>query len=180
MTVLDAFWVDSYVNIVGGEQVRSSIVLQPGQQYRVRIDGNWTAWADADHQNELWQYFQYGAGDFIEPKYHSLGTSRQLRHTQFNAEWWYADHAESSVPFHSHAGVQWDTGAAGFVHDVEPIGGIGATWDATDHIYDYMLTGTGATLGVRVTDTNRFDNDGMFRVTIFGEGGWQVGRVAWG
>jgi hypothetical protein len=170
MAVVDEFEVWSNRDTNTGYAVGSQ-VLESGMVYYVTLDGNWSAWGNTGSGDPITYDFG-GPGGTIPPKYHIPGRIPQT-HSQLSAEWWYGD---TDVPYHYH-GVVWALdGTTNFVHDAEPVKGIGDRFDSTNYVYTYRLVGQGHPLRVKVTDSNPVDNDGIIKVTVR-RGGWYVGSI---
>lgn len=161
----------------GTVSIAGTQVLVSGVEYIVEFDGTWSAWGDGASGDPLNLDYN-GPGQTTPPKYHIPGRIPQT-HSQFSAEWQYGDIGAGS-PFHAHTGISWSLdGGSTFVHDVEPIGGIGATWNERNHVFAYRLIGQGNVLRARMGDSNPNDNDGIIKIRVY-KPSWTVGAVVMG
>lgn len=149
---LDTFWIE-YPD-PAPQQTTSSITLEAGQYYKIRIRGNYAIHSDV--------YDTYDPDTIIYNAYtHTSGTAT----AGFDAETLYGYPDTSEAPGHR-SFLQFDLGDGNFYHP-EPCGGQ-VTVPSTDHEYEYVVKGKGAKITVRgLNDTNNSDNRGAAKVMIF-------------
>lgn len=167
---LEELWFRSDQHQAGAYLI-SGLTLVAGVQYKVTVDGNWQAWNNETRP--------YGTTDEIK---YPLPSNPPYSAGEFDAEWWYSSYDTPSAPFHNHClrwtldgSTNWTGGAA--VGRVEPITG---TTYHSDHVYEYIVTGTGNKMRINGHDVNNSANNGMVKITIEEHSGWMVGAIAAG
>lgn len=160
--LLETFWIDSRLNGTTSS-ASSSIALANGIDYELVIDGNWTAWTDADLVH----------GDLTVPiLYASPGGTATKAAFDYEVQWASAD----AGTYPAHGGAVWLSTGGAFSH-MEVVGGPTTTRDAA-HEYTVLVIGAGSPLRAGVADAALSDNNGLIRVRIYGPGlGPTVGYI---
>lgn len=147
--MLDQFWYDSK-----GGGASSTFVMRNSKTYLITVDGNYTNWG-----GNL-------AGSPPLVKYPSPGVP--VREAARDADVKFGDPNVIMDPTEHATTFQFSIGASTLWVHLEPIGGP-FTVSQPDFIYSYLIKGKGHELTVRVPDSPRHDNNGMFLITIVEE-----------
>jgi fibro-slime domain-containing protein len=133
----------------GGPALSTSI-LQAGVEYRITVDGNWSAWPQ-----HWWTCTSPYPTKYLSPSV-PAGTN-----AGFNAEWRYANAGDCNITPIPWSGIQFSLDAGANFFDPTPLDG---AFNAA-HIYEYIVKGAGQQAGFFIPDTNE-DNHGVMIVTI--------------
>ncbi len=146
----EVVWVDArLVGNPAGPKL-STTVLEAGVDYRITVEGNWSAWLPS-----------WWTCTSPSPTVHMSPSVPDGIYAGMDAEWRYADAGNCNRTLSQYAGIMFSLDAGTTAFNPTPVDG---TYN-TDHTYEYIVTGTGNRIGFHLPDTNE-DNHGVMKVTI--------------